>query len=78
MIDPIVYTVIGPIVVPILLSIIVMVGLVGNVLVVVSVALNKSMQNTTNILIVNLAVSDLMFLVFCVPFTATDYALLSS
>ena len=63
------------IVVPILFSIIVVVGLVGNALVVLVVALNKTMHNTTNILIVNLAVSDLMFIVFCVPFTATDYFL---
>ena len=33
------------------------------------------MRNTTNVLILNLAVADLFFIVFCVPFTATDYAL---
>lgn len=33
------------------------------------------MRSTTNILIINLAISDLMFVIFCVPFTATDYIL---
>jgi len=63
------------IVVPILFSIAVIVGGFGNSLVILVIASNRSMRNTTNILIINLAVSDLMFLVFCVPFTATDYAL---
>ena len=33
------------------------------------------MKNTTNLLILNLAVADLLFIILCVPFTATDYIL---
>lgn len=34
------------------------------------------MRDTTNLLIINLAVADLFFVVLCIPFTAADYALL--
>jgi allatostatin receptor len=43
--------------------------------VVLVVAANQQMRSTTNLLIINLAVADLLFIVFCVPFTATDYML---
>lgn len=56
-------------------SFIFLAGLVGNGLVVMVVAANPMMRSTTNILIINLAVSDLLFVIFCVPFTATDYVL---
>ena len=39
------------------------------------VARNQQMRNTTNVLILNLALADLLFIVLCVPFTATDYVL---
>lgn len=63
------------IVVPIFFGLIVVVGLIGNSLVVLVVALNQQMRSTTNLLIINLAVADLLFIIFCVPFTATDYVL---
>ncbi|CAL1273166.1 unnamed protein product [Larinioides sclopetarius] len=63
------------IVVPILFGIIVIVGLIGNTLVVIVVAFNPQMRSTTNVLIINLAIADLLFILFCVPFTAFDYAL---
>lgn len=50
-------------------------GLIGNALVVIVVAFNPLMRSTTNILIINLAISDLMFVVMCIPFTASDYIL---
>lgn len=64
------------IVVPIIFGIIVVVGLFGNALVVIVVLFNPQMRSTTNILIINLAIADLLFIVFCVPFTAWDYAFL--
>jgi allatostatin receptor len=56
-------------------GIICVLGLVGNTLVILVVALDKNMRNTTNILILMLAVADLLFIVFCVPFTAASYAM---
>lgn len=43
------------------------VGVVGNTLVVVTVAKDKKMHTVTNYFIVNLAVADLLVLLFCVP-----------
>lgn len=63
------------VVVPLLFGLIVVVGLFGNALVVLVVAVNQQMRSTTNLLIINLAIADLLFIVFCVPFTATDYVL---
>ncbi|XP_075587813.1 allatostatin-A receptor isoform X2 [Dermatophagoides farinae] len=62
------------IIVPILFAVIVIVGLVGNSLVVIVVKCNPQMYSTTNLLIINLAIADLLFIIFCVPFTAWDYA----
>ncbi|KAL6424641.1 hypothetical protein ACFW04_009968 [Cataglyphis niger] len=63
------------VVVPLFFGIIGILGLVGNSLVVVVVAANPGMRSTTNILIINLAVADLLFVIFCIPFTATDFVL---
>jgi allatostatin A receptor len=68
-------TLIVSIIVPILFGIIIVIGLIGNALVVVVVSANKQMRSTTNLLIINLACADLLFIVFCVPFTASDYVL---
>jgi hypothetical protein len=46
-----------PFLVPILFSIIIFMGFFGNILVVCVVSQNKNMRNTTNVLILNLAVS---------------------
>ncbi|XP_064097944.1 allatostatin-A receptor-like [Macrobrachium nipponense] len=69
------YAVIVAIVVPIIFGIIVLVGFFGNTLVVIVIVVNKQMRSTTNYLIFSLAVADLLFIVFCVPFTASDYIL---
>lgn len=62
-------------VVPIFFGLIFCTGLVGNALVVLVILSNRNMRSTTNLLIINLAVADLLFVVFCIPFTATDYVL---
>ena len=54
------------IVVPIFFSIVILVGFFGNLLVVLVVTFNKQMRNTTNLLILNLAVADILFIVFCI------------
>lgn len=61
--------------VSIIFGIIVVLGLVGNLLVIIVVWSNTQMQNTTNILIVSLAFADMTFIIFCVPFTAAKYVL---
>ncbi|XP_038117817.1 allatostatin-A receptor isoform X2 [Culex quinquefasciatus] len=60
--------------VPVFFGMIGLTGLIGNGLVVL-VAANPNMRSTTNLLIINLAAADLLFVIFCVPFTATDYIL---
>lgn len=54
-------------------SITVLVGIVGNLLVLLTILLQKQMRNTTNILILNLAIADLGLILLCVPFTGLNY-----
>ncbi|XP_018904604.2 allatostatin-A receptor [Bemisia tabaci] len=61
------------ILVPLLFGVIIVLGLFGNALVIIVVSANQQMRSTTNLLIINLAIADLLFIVFCVPFTAVDY-----
>lgn len=60
-------------VVAICFSLIGITGFLGNTLVIIVVLMNPQMRSTTNILIINLAIADLLFVIFCVPFTAIDY-----
>ena len=68
-------TILTKIIVPTLFGIIAFLGVIGNTLVIVVVITNQQMRSTTNVLILNLAVADLLFVIFCIPFTATDYVL---
>ena len=62
------------IIVPLIFCVIIVFGCIGNILVIVVVVRNREQYaSTTNIFIVNLAVADLAFLVFCVPFHAVIY-----
>ncbi|KAK6976329.1 cholecystokinin receptor type A, partial [Biomphalaria glabrata] len=49
--------------------IIFLLSVVGNILVILTVAQNKKMRSVTNVFLLNLAVSDLLLAVFCMPFT---------
>jgi len=62
------------IIVPLIFCAVIAFGCIGNILVIVVVIRNREQYaSTTNIFIVNLAVADLAFLVFCVPFHAVIY-----
>ncbi|XP_029445982.1 galanin receptor type 3 [Rhinatrema bivittatum] len=66
----------GGIIVPVVFSLIFLLGTVGNGLVLAVLLRNGQMKyNTTNLFILNLGVADLCFIVFCVPFQATIYTL---
>ena len=54
-----------PIVVPIIFTLVIIIGFIGNLLVVLVVIFDKTMRNTTNILIFNLAVSNMGIMVRC-------------
>ncbi|KAF7638839.1 G_PROTEIN_RECEP_F1_2 domain-containing protein [Meloidogyne graminicola] len=56
------------VVVPITLT-----GLIGNLLVLIVIALNTQMHDSTSLFICNLALADLLFLAFCVPLTGIAY-----
>ncbi|XP_061586072.1 KISS1 receptor b [Cololabis saira] len=61
--------------VPTFFALIMLVGLIGNSLVIHVVTKHQQMKTVTNFYIVNLATTDILFLVCCVPFTATLYPL---
>jgi hypothetical protein len=48
-------------------------GLIGNSLVLVGIGLNKGMQTSTNLLIFNLALADVLFIIFCIPTTLVSF-----
>ncbi len=50
-------------------SIIFLLAIIGNLLVIITLSLNRRMRSVTNIFLLNLAISDLLLGVFCMPFT---------
>jgi hypothetical protein len=48
-------------------------GLIGNSLVLIGIGLNKGMQTTTNLLIFNLALADVLFIIVCIPTTLFSF-----
>ncbi|XP_034974658.2 galanin receptor type 1-like [Zootoca vivipara] len=71
----------GPetVIVPVLFGVIFLLGMVGNMLVLVVLGHlrpgGRPSRSATNIFILNLSIADCSFLVFCVPFQATIYSL---
>ena len=63
------------IIVGITFSITFIVGIIGNLLVLVTILFQKQMRSTTNILILNLAIAELLFILICVPSTGLNYVL---
>ncbi|KAJ8413910.1 hypothetical protein AAFF_G00065080 [Aldrovandia affinis] len=61
--------------VPLFFALIMLLGLLGNSLVIYVVTKHRQMKTVTNFYIANLAMTDIIFLVCCVPFTATLYPL---
>lgn len=53
------------------LSVFILVAIVGNILVILSVACNRHLQTVTNFFIVNLAMADLLLSVIVLPFSAS-------
>lgn len=52
-----------------LYSLIFFLSVIGNLLIIVVLTVNKRMRTVTNTFLLSLAVSDLMMAVFCMPFT---------
>ena len=71
------YMVLWMYVAPALFGLIMIVGTIGNALVIYVILSQKAMRTVTNILLFNLAISDIAFLVITVPFTAYKYAAFS-
>ncbi|NXM00866.1 GALR2 protein, partial [Tyrannus savana] len=64
------------VIVPVVFSLIFLLGTVGNSLVLAVLLHNGQVgHNTTNLFILNLSLADFFFIVFCVPFQATIYSL---
>ncbi|KAG9350748.1 hypothetical protein JZ751_024637 [Albula glossodonta] len=61
--------------VPLLFGLFMVIGLAGNSLVIYVISKHKKMRTATNFYIANLATTDIIFLVCCVPFTAMLYPL---
>jgi hypothetical protein len=62
-------------IVPVVFSLIFLVGVVGNGGLIYILLRHKSMRSIPNTFIFNLAVGDLLILLFTVPFTSTIYTL---
>jgi len=60
--------------VPVIFCVIAVFGFVGNLAVVAAIASDHRLRTTTNTIVLNLALADLVFICVCVPFTAVLYS----
>uniref|UniRef100_A0A6G1SF41 Allatostatin-A receptor n=1 Tax=Aceria tosichella TaxID=561515 RepID=A0A6G1SF41_9ACAR len=76
--NEVIIQVITTIVTPILFTIIIIVGLLGNIIVGLVIWEDKNSErgewSPANLLILDLSIADLFFIIFCIPFTGWDYA----
>lgn len=63
------------VVVPIIFVILMIVGVVGNGILIYTVFANKCMRNTPNVLIVSLSIGDMVLLLMSAPFSSTHFTL---
>ena len=59
---------------PTLFACIILIGIIGNSLVIYTICSSKVKRTSTNLLLLNLAITDILFLLVCVPFKAHKYA----
>ena len=60
--------------VPLLFGLLVFLGVVGNGMVILVILLRRKMRTTVNLLLLNLACSDLLFVLLCIPFQIYHFA----
>ena len=68
------YVTLWTIVVPIIFAFIILIGIIGNSLVIYVVLTTPKLRTSTNNYLLNLAISDITVLTICVPFQAYKYA----
>ena len=59
---------------PTLFALVTLLGMIGNLLVVYVICSRKKLRTLTNLLLLNLAIADLLFVLICPPFTAYQFA----
>ena len=61
--------------IPFIFALVVLVGIMGNILVIYVIMSRNRLRNVTNLLLANLAIADVSFLFICGTFTTVHYAL---
>lgn len=61
--------------IPVIFGLLVLLGMIGNTMVIYWISFKEKLNQPTNILIFFLALADLLFVLSCVPYTAVHYAM---